>query len=93
MEGAPVHNLVCSNATATQSKCEVCLSWIDRYYTDILFLQSRVKALKDQIDVLTSENHRLESVIQGKEKRMKTTGHVIFKNVEAATTIVNSKVS
>jgi hypothetical protein len=31
MEGAPVHNLVCSNATTTQSKCEVCLSWIDRY--------------------------------------------------------------
>jgi hypothetical protein len=93
MEGSPVHNLVCSNATATQSKCEVCLSWIDRYYTDIPILQSRVKALKDQVDVLTSENLRLESVIQGKEKRMKTTGHVIFKNVEAATAIVNSKVS
>jgi hypothetical protein len=93
MEDAPVHNLVCSHATATQSKCEVCLSWIDRYYTDIPILQSRVKALKDQIDVLTSENHRLESVIQGKEKRIKTTGNVVFKNIEAATTIVNSKVA
>jgi hypothetical protein len=92
MEGAPVHNHVCSHATAAQSKCEVCLSWIDRYYTDIPILQSWVKALKDQIDVLTSENHRLESVIQGKEKRIKTTGNVVFKNVEAATTIVNSKV-
>jgi hypothetical protein len=40
-----------------------------------------------------SKNLRLESVIQCKEKWMKTTGHVIFKNVEAATTIVNSKIS
>jgi hypothetical protein len=43
--------------------------------------------------MLTNENNKLESIIQGKEKRLKTTGHVILKNVEAATTIVNSKVS
>jgi hypothetical protein len=91
VEGVLVHNHVCSHATAAQSKCEVRLSWIDRYYTNIPILQSRVKALKDQIDVLTRENHRLESVIQGKEKRIKTTGNVVFKNVEVATTIVNSK--
>jgi hypothetical protein len=93
MEGSLIHNLVRSDANATQSQCDVCLSWIDRYYTDVPFLQSQVKFLKDQVDVLTNENHRLESIIQGKEKRMKTTGHVIFKNVEAATAIVNSKVS
>ena len=93
MEGALVHNQVCSHATVAQSKCEICLSWIDRYYTDIPILQSRVKALKDQIDVLTSENHRLESVIQGKEKFIKTTGNVVFKNVEAVIAIVNSKVA
>ena len=92
MEGALVHNQVCSHATAAQSKCEVCLLWIDRYYTDIPILQSWVKALIDQIGVLTKENHRLESVIQGKEKRMKTIGNVVFKNVEAAIAIVNSKV-
>jgi hypothetical protein len=43
--------------------------------------------------MLTNEKNRLESIIQGKEKRLKTTGHAIFKNVEAATAIVNSKVS
>ena len=92
VEDAPIHNHVCSHATVTQSKCEVCLSWIDRYYTDIPILQSWVKALTDQIVVLTKENHMLESVIEGKEKRMKTTGNVVFKNVEATTTILNSKV-
>jgi hypothetical protein len=56
LEGALVHNQVCSHATVAQSNCEVCLSWIDRYYIDILILQSRVKSLKDQIDVLTREN-------------------------------------
>jgi hypothetical protein len=43
--------------------------------------------------MLKNENKRLESIIQGKEKRLKTTGHVIFKNVEAVIAIVNSKVS
>jgi hypothetical protein len=88
----PVHNCDYSQGTVAQSKCEVCLSWIDRYYTDIPILQSQVKALTDQIGALTNENHRLESVIQSKGKRMKTTGNVTFKNVEAATTIVNSKI-
>jgi hypothetical protein len=92
VEDAPVHNHVCSQETVAQSKCEVCRFWIDKYYTDVPILQSQVKALTDQIDALTNKNHRLESVFQGKEKRMKTTGNVIFKNVEAATTIVNSKI-
>jgi hypothetical protein len=87
-----VHNCDYSQGTVAQSKCEVCLSWIDRYYTDIPILQSQVKSLTDQIGALTNENHRLESVIQRKGKHMKTTGNVTFKNVEAATTIVNSKI-
>jgi hypothetical protein len=93
MDGSPIRNLVRSNENASQSQCDVCLSWIDRYYTNVSFLQSRVKSLRDQVDMLTNENNRLESIIQGKEKHLKTTGHVIFKNVEAATAIVNSKIS
>jgi hypothetical protein len=93
MEGSLIRNLVRSNENASQSQCDVCLSWIYRYYTNVPFLQSRVKFLRNQVDMLKNENNRLESIIQGKEKRLKTTGHVIFKNVEAATTIVNSKVS
>jgi hypothetical protein len=35
MEGSLIHNLVHSNANARQSQCEVFLSWIERYYTNI----------------------------------------------------------
>jgi hypothetical protein len=38
MEGALIHNQVCSHATVAHSNCEVCLSYIDRYYTDIHIL-------------------------------------------------------
>jgi hypothetical protein len=91
MENSPTHNVV--HAHSLQSQCEVCRSWIDRYYTDVPLLQSRLKSLKDQVDMLTNENNRLESITQAKEKRLKTTGCVIFKNVEAATAVINSKVS
>jgi hypothetical protein len=73
-------------------QCEACLFWIDKYYTDIPILQSNIKALIDQVGALTNENHRLESTIQRKGKRMKTTGNVILKNVETATTIINSEI-
>jgi hypothetical protein len=58
-----VHNCDYSQGTIAQLKCEVCLSWIDRYYIDIPILQSQVKALTDKISALTNENHRLESII------------------------------
>jgi hypothetical protein len=92
VEYAPVHNHVCSQETVAQLKCEVCHFWIDKYYTDVPILQSQVKALTDHIDALTNKNHRLESVFQRKEKCVKTTANVIFKNVEVATAIVNSKI-
>jgi hypothetical protein len=41
------------------------------------------------VTVLTKENDRL----QANNKRQKTTGSVVFKNVEAATAIVNSKLA
>jgi hypothetical protein len=93
MEDSLTHNVVRSNAISLQSQCDVCRSWIDRYYTDVPLLQSRVKSLRDQVDMLTNENNRLESIIEGKEKHLKTTSHVIFKNIEATTAIINSKVS
>jgi hypothetical protein len=92
-EHSLIFNAVSANAHSLQSQCDECRSWIDRYYTDVPLLQSRLKSLRDQVDRLTNENNRLESIIQGKEKRLKTTGCVIFKNVEAATAIINSKIS
>ena len=38
MEGSLIRNLVRSNENASQSQCDVCLSWIDKYYTDFPFL-------------------------------------------------------
>jgi hypothetical protein len=72
-----------------QPQCNECNSWLDRYYTDVPLLQSRIKSLEDRVNVLTKENDRL----QANDKRQKTTGSIVFKNVEAATAIVNSKIA
>jgi hypothetical protein len=72
-----------------QPQCNECKSWLDRYYTDVPLLQSRIKSLEDRVNVLTKENDRLLA----NDKRQKTTGSVVFKNVEAATAIVNSKIA
>jgi hypothetical protein len=93
VDASPILNAVSANAQSLQPQCDECRSWIDRYYTDVPLLQSRLKSLKDQVDLLTNENSRLQSITQAKEKCLKTTGSVIFKNVEATTTIVNSKIA
>jgi len=93
VDDSPILNDVSANAQSLQTQCDECWSWIDRYYTDVPLLQSRLKSLKDQVNSLTNENNRLQSITQAKEKRQKTTGSVIFKNVEETTTIVNSKIA
>jgi hypothetical protein len=93
MDDSPAVNTISANTQSLQPHCNECRSWIDRYYTDVPLLQSRLKSLEDQVDLLTKENNRLQSIAQAKDKRQKTTRSVIFKNVEAATTIVNSKIA
>jgi hypothetical protein len=39
------------------------------------------------------ENDRLQNVAQTNDKRQKTTGSIVFKNVEATIAIVNSKIA
>jgi hypothetical protein len=87
-----VHNHGNSRVTVAQPQCEACLFWIDKCYTDIPILQSQIKALNDQVDPLKNEIRSLQSVIQKQGKRMKTIGNVILKNVEIATTIINSEI-
>jgi hypothetical protein len=72
--------------------CEVCLFWIDKYYTDIPSLQLQIKTLTTQIDSLMSENHILKFSAQRQGKRLKRTRNVIIKNVECVTRVVNSEV-
>jgi hypothetical protein len=69
--------------------CTQCNAWIERYYIDVPLLQSKIKALEEQVTVLAKENHKL----QASEKKQKTTGSIVFRNVEVATAFVNSKLS
>jgi hypothetical protein len=72
-----------------QSPCIQCNAWLKCYYTDIPLLQSKIKSLEEWVTVLSKENDRL----QANEKKQKTTGSIVFRNVEAATAFVNSKLS
>jgi hypothetical protein len=72
-----------------QSSCDQCNVWLERYYTDIPILQSKIKSLENQVIVFTSQRDKLQS----NDKKQKTIGSIIFRNVESATAFVNSKLS
>jgi hypothetical protein len=72
-----------------QPTCTQCNSWLERYYTDVPLLQSKIKSLEERVTMLSKERDRL----QANDKKKKTTGSIVFKNVEAATAFVNSKLS
>jgi hypothetical protein len=93
MESSPPINNIIANTQSIQQQCNECQSWLDRYYKNVPLLQSQIKSLEDQVNFLTKENGRLQSIAQTNDKRQKTTGSVVFKNVEAATAIVNSKIA
>jgi hypothetical protein len=72
-----------------QQQCTQCNSWLERYYTDVPLLQSKIKSLEERVTVLSKKNDRL----QANDKRQNTTGSIVFKNVDAVMVIVNSKLS
>jgi hypothetical protein len=86
------HDRGYSQMTIIDSQCEICLFWIDKYYTYIPILQSQIKTLTDQADSLMDENHNLKSIVQRQGKRLKMTGNIIVKNVESVTTVVNFEI-
>jgi hypothetical protein len=69
VDDSPTINAISANAQSLQPQCNECRSWIDRYYMDVPLLQSQLKSLKDQVDLLTSKNNRLQFITQAKEKR------------------------
>jgi hypothetical protein len=73
----------------TQSPCDQCDSWLERYYIDVPLLQSKIQSLEDQIAVLTNQRDKLQAA----DKKQKTTGSILFKNVESATAVINSKLA
>jgi hypothetical protein len=72
-----------------QPPCTQCNSWLERYYMDVPLLQSKIKSLEEWVTMLSKENDKL----QANDKRQKTMGSIIFRNVEAATAFFNSKLS
>ena len=72
-----------------QTTCVQCNVWLERYYTDVPLLQSKIKSLENQVTVLKSERDKL----QANDKKQKTIGLIVFRNVESATAFVNSKLS
>jgi hypothetical protein len=86
------HSHSSPQSTVPDLRCEVCLFWIEKYYTDVPSLQAKIKAFTAQIDSLTTENHRLKLNAQRPGKRLKRTGNIIIKNVEYVKVVVNSEV-
>jgi hypothetical protein len=69
--------------------CDQCGLWIERYYLDVPTLQSRIYELENQVTMLTGKNEK----VQPSDKKKRTMGSVLFKNVESATEIINSKLT
>jgi hypothetical protein len=69
--------------------CDQCGLWLERYYTDVPIFQTRIRDLENQVVNLTGH----EAKVQPSNKKQRTTGSILFKNVESATAIVNSKLA
>jgi hypothetical protein len=78
-----------SSAQPVVPPCDQCGLWLERYYLDVSMLQSRIHDLEDQVAKLTGHNTKVQPI----DKKQRTTGSILFKNVESATAIVNSKLA
>jgi hypothetical protein len=78
-----------SIARPVAAPCDQCGLWLERYYLDVLTLQSRIHVLESQVAKLTGQNVK----VQPSDKKQRTMGSILFKNVESATAIVNSKLT
>jgi hypothetical protein len=76
-------------AQKVASPCDQCGLWLERYYLDVPKLQSKIHDLENQVAKLTGRNAK----VQPNDKNQRTAGSILFKNVESATAIVNSKLT
>jgi hypothetical protein len=77
------------SAQKVASPCDQCGLWLERYYLDVPKLQSKIHNLENQVAKLTGQNAK----VQPNDKNQRTAGSILFKNVESATAIVNSKLT
>jgi hypothetical protein len=78
-----------STTQPVAAPCDQCGLWLERYYLDVPRLQSKIHDLENQVAKLTGQNAK----VLPNDKKQRTTGSILFKNVESATTIVNSKLT
>jgi hypothetical protein len=69
--------------------CDQCGLWIERCYLDVPTLQSKIHELENQVATLTGKDAR----VWPSDKKQRTMGSVLFKNIESATAIINSKLA
>jgi hypothetical protein len=77
------------SALKVTTPCNQCGLWLERYYFNVPKLQSKIQNLENQLAKLPGRNDK------GKpnDKNQRTTGSILFKNIESATAIVNSKLT
>jgi hypothetical protein len=76
-------------ARKATAPCDQCGLWLERYYLDVPKLQSKIRDLESQVARLAGRNDKGHP----NDKNQLTTGSILFKNVESATAIVNSKLT
>ena len=69
--------------------CDQCGLWLERYYLDVPMLQSRIHDLESQVTKLAGQKAKG----QPNDKKQRTAGSILFKNIESAIAIVNSKLT
>jgi hypothetical protein len=77
------------SAQKVATPCDQCGLWLERYYLDVPKLQSKIQDLENQVVKLTGRNDKG----QPNDKNQRTAGSILFKNIESATAIVNSKLT
>jgi hypothetical protein len=76
-------------AQKVASPCDQCGLWLEKYYSDVPKLQSKIYNLEKQVALLTGQDAKGRS----SDKNKRTAGSISFKNVESATAVVNSRLT
>jgi hypothetical protein len=77
------------SAQKVASPCDQCGLWLERYYLDVPKLQSKIYDLEKQVAMLTGQDAKGRP----SDKNQRTAGSILFKNIESATAVVNSRLT
>jgi hypothetical protein len=76
-------------AQKVASPCDQCGLWLEKYYSNVPKLQSKIHNLEKQLALLTGQDAKGRS----SDKNQRTARSISFKNVESATVVVNSRLT